>query len=200
MKSSIRPFLLMLLMAAFTIPTAVAQKARAWNLDKSHASVNFSIDHFFTAVTGKFKKFDGTFHFDPKNLSGSSATFTIQVASVDTDEEDRDEHLQSEDFFNASKYPTIKFVSTKFEKKSDKEYTVTGNMTMRGTTKEISFPLKVKGVMDNPWKDGYEILGIEINTALDRTDFGVGTGSWAATSVVADEVDIHISMELDSEK
>ncbi|GAB5539997.1 MAG: YceI family protein [Salibacteraceae bacterium] len=177
-----------------------AQSAKSWNLDKSHASVVFTIDHFFTGVTGKFKKFDGTFNFDPENLKGSKATFTIQVASVDTDNEDRDSHLQSEDFFAAEQYPTIKFESTSFSKTGDNQYMVKGNLTMRGETKPIDFPMTIKGVMDNPWKEGSVIMGVEINSTLDRTNWGVGTGNWAATSVVSDEVEFSISMELDGKK
>jgi polyisoprenoid-binding protein YceI len=177
-----------------------AQTAKEWKLDKSHASVRFSIDHFFTGVTGKFKKFDGTFNFDPANLKGSSASFTIDVTSVDTDEEDRDGHLQSEDFFNAAAHPNIAFKSTSIEKKGENQYIVNGDLTMRGTTKKVALPMTVKGVIDNPWKEGSLIMGIEMETTLDRTDYGVGTGSWAATSVVGDEVEIEISMELDSTK
>ncbi len=177
-----------------------AQKAKKWNVDKSHASVNFSVNHFFSAVTGKFKDFSGDITFAPDDLEGSKVSFTFQTKSVDTDEDERDKHLQSEDFFAAEKFPTITFVSNKFVKKSDKLYEVVGKLTMRGTSKEIALPLTITGRMDNPWKKGYEILGISINTTLDRTDYGVGTGSLAATAIVGDEVRISISMELDAEK
>ena len=178
--------------------TLQAQNAKKWNVDKSHASVNFSINHFFSAVTGKFKDFSGDVVFEPTDLKGSKVNFEIVVSSINTDDEERDSHLQSDDFFNAKKYSTIKFVSTGFKKVSDTEYTVTGKLTMRGVTKTITLPLVVAGRMTNPWKEGYEILGVSIKTNLDRTDFGVGTGSWAATSVVGDEVTISISMELDA--
>jgi len=71
---------------------------------------------------------------------------------------------------------------------------------MRGVTKNVELPLKITGRMDNPWKEGYEILGISIDTTLNRTDYGIGTGSWAATAVVSDDVAVNISMELDSQK
>ena len=180
--------------------SAHAQKAKKWNVDKSHASVNFSINHFFSAVTGKFKDFDGDITFDPNDMEGSKASFTIEVASINTDDPDRDKHLQSDDFLAAEKYTTITFVATSFTKTEDNMYDVMGKFTMRGVTKEVTLPLKITGRMDNPWKKGYEILGISISTALDRTAYGVGTGSWAATAIVGDEVTINISMELDSEK
>lgn len=200
MKLSFRSLTLGLLFIGATALSIHAQEAKQWGIDKSHSSINFSIDHFFTSVQGEFHEFDGNIHFDPENLGGSSAEFTIQVASVDTDEPDRDDHLQTPDFFNAEKYPTISFKSTKFEKKSDKEFKISGKLTMRGITKDIAFNLKVKGRVDNPWQEGREIMGVEIETELDRTDFEVGTGSWAATSVVSDEVEIEIHMEIDSEK
>tara|TARA_R110002050_G_scaffold33007_2_gene84470 strand:- start:59664 stop:60266 length:603 start_codon:yes stop_codon:yes gene_type:complete len=198
MKKGFKSIGLGLILVFASSLTLQAQKAKNWNVDKSHASVNFSIDHFFSAVTGKFKNFSGDVVFDPSDLKGSKVSFEIQVNSISTDDEERDHHLQSEDFFAAEKYPTIKFVSTGFTKVSDNEFTVTGKLTMRGVTKTITLPLKVTGRMANPWKEGYEILGVSIKTALDRTDYEVGTGSWAATSVVGDEVTISISMELDA--
>ena len=183
-----------------SIASATAQSAKQWNIDKSHASVQFSIDHFFSSVPGKFKEFDGEINFDPNDLKGSKAVFTIDVRSVDTDEADRDGHLQSKDFFNAEKWPEMKFVSTRFEKKSDKDYIVHGKLTLRDVTKEVALPLTIKGRVDNPWKEGYEILGIKIDTSINRTDYGVGSGSWAATAVVSDEVEIEISMELDAKE
>ena len=179
---------------------ASAQKAKTWNIDKSHASVRFGINHFFSEVSGKFKSFDGDIQFSPDNLTNSSVSFKIDVASVDTDEADRDEHLKSADFFNATEYPSITFQSTEFKKIEQSNYKVIGNLTMRGVTKNVELPLKITGRMDNPWKEGYEILGISIDTALNRTDYGIGTGSWAATAVVSDDVAVNISMELDSQK
>ncbi|MEQ9188846.1 MAG: YceI family protein [Cryomorphaceae bacterium] len=188
-----------LLFLGFTASVA-AQTAKQWNIDKSHASIQFSIDHFFSSVPGKFKKFDGEIYFDPSNLQGSKAVFTIDVRSVDTDEPKRDNHLQSVDFFNAEQWPEITFVSSRFEHASGKNYMVYGSLTIHDITKEIALPLTIKGRMDNPWKDGYEILGIKIETEINRTDYGVGTGSWAATAVVSDEVEIEINMELDAKK
>lgn len=183
-----------------SIAFAYAQEAKLWNIDKSHASIQFSVDHFFSAVPGKFRDFDGEIRFDPANLKGSKVNFSIDVKSVDTDEADRDEHLQSADFFHAEKWPTMKFTSTSFTKKSDNQYDVKGKLTIRDVTKEVTLPLEVKGRMDNPWKEGYEILGIAINTEINRTEYGVGSGSWAATAVVGDDVDVSISMELDAKK
>lgn len=176
--------------------TTNAQDATMWKLDKAHTSVNFSINHFFSSVTGKFKSFDGNFYFDPANLQGSKADFTIEVKSVNTDDTKRDDHLQSPDFFDAKKYPNITFKSTKIEKKSEKEFLVYGKLTIKNNTKDVALPLKVTGQMEHPMMKGTIILGLVIDTKINRTDFGVGTGNWAATMVVGDEVRIHIPMEL----
>lgn len=192
--------LVVLLAVLFNLKSVKAQEAKEWKIDKAHASVNFSVNHFFSAVTGNFKEYEGTINFDPDNLKKSKVIFTTKVSSINTDNVERDNHLQSEDFFAAEKFPAITFESFKFEKVSDTEYSVYGKLTMRGVSKNIKLPLTITGTMDNPWKDGAIIMGISISTTLNRTDFGIGTGSWAATSIVGDEVKVNINMELDGKK
>ncbi|MBT9484124.1 YceI family protein [Sediminibacterium sp.] len=182
------------------LTTSTAQSATQWKLDKSHTSVNFSINHFFSAVTGKFSNFDGSFNFDPNNVAESKADFTIAVKSVNTDDGKRDKHLQSGDFFNASEFPNISFKSTKIEKKNNKEFLVHGQLTIRDKTKDVVLPLKITGEMEHPMMKGTIILGLASNLKINRTEYGVGTGSWAATMVVGDEVDINIHMELNRKK
>jgi polyisoprenoid-binding protein YceI len=176
------------------------QDAKEWKVDKTHASVNFSINHFFSEVTGKFQDFDGAINFDKENLKASKAEFTIQIKSVDTDEADRDGHLQSADFFDAATYPTMKFVSSSFKKVDDSNYMIAGKMTIKDVTKAIELPMKITGMMDNPWSEGKVILGVKIETSINRTEYGIGTGSWAATAVVGDDVAVKVVMELDGAK
>lgn len=182
------------------LTTSTAQSATQWKLDKSHTSVNFSINHFFSAVTGKFSNFDGAFNFDPNNVAESKTDFTIAVKSVNTDDGKRDKHLQSGDFFNANEFPNISFKSTKIEKKNNKEFLVHGQLTIRDKTKDVVLPLKITGEMEHPMMKGTIILGLASNLKINRTEYGVGTGSWAATMVVGDEVDINIHMELNRKK
>ncbi|MEX0811674.1 MAG: YceI family protein [Chitinophagales bacterium] len=200
MNSRIKNLGLAVLLTVFVAFSVNAQKATKWEIDKAHTSVNFSVGHFFSTVTGKFKDFEGEFHFDPDNLKASSAEFTVFIKSVDTDNEKRDNHLQSKDFFDAETYPKMTFKSTKFEKKSDKEYIVHGELTIKDVTKKVSIPLKITGQMEHPMMKGTLILGVDIKTSINRTDYGVGTGDWAATMVVGDEVEIHIPMELNRKK
>jgi len=174
----------------------MAQDANQWMLDKDHTSVNFDISHFFSTVNGSFEEFDGTFYFDPDNLDRSKFTFTILVNSIYTNNEKRDNHLKSDDFFNASKYPNIKFESAGFEKKSGKNYVVNGNLTIKDITKKVSIPFEYKGEMNHPMMEGTKILGLQFNTEIDRTYFKVGVGDWASDMVVGDTADVTINMEL----
>lgn len=200
MKKIILSISLSLFAIILGFTSSTAQSATQWKLDKSHTSVNFSINHFFSAVTGKFSNFDGAFNFDPNNVAESKADFTIAVKSVNTDDSKRDKHLQSGDFFNASEFPNISFKSTKIEKKNNKEFLVHGQLTIRDKTKDVVLPLKITGEMEHPMMKGTIILGLASNLKINRTEYGVGTGSWAATMVVGDEVDINIHMELNRKK
>lgn len=201
MKSNFKKFSIVLaLVFVFSISSIKAQAAKVWNVDKSHSSINFSIKHFFSTVTGKFKKFDGTVKFDAKDLKNSSVEFSIPISGVDTDDEDRDGHLQSADFFDAKNYPNMTFKSTKIVKVSDKEFVAHGKLKIRKTTKEIKLPFKITGEIEHPMKKGTVLMGISAEKKINRTEFGVGTGSFAATAVVGDEVDIKIFMELTRKK
>lgn len=180
--------------------TITFAQAKEWSIDKSHSAVRFEVKHLVSMTPGQFEDFSGHIHFDPKKLDKSKVEFTIQVGSINTDNEKRDGHLKSPDFFNVEKYPTIEFNSSKFEKKGDNLYHVTGKLTMTGTTKEVTLPLKITGLVDNPWKKGNVIMGVSIETTLKRSDYGVGKGDWASDKVIGDEVKIDIQMELDAEK
>lgn len=189
--------LVIVLGIAFGMPNfAQAQKANQWVLDKDHTSVNFDISHFFSTVNGSFQEFDGTFYFDPTNLKGSNFTFSIPVNSVYTNNQKRDNHLKSEEFFDASKYPNIKFESTGFEKKSNKNYVVNGNLTVKDVTKKVSIPFEYKGEMNHPMMKGTKILGLQFTTPIDRTDYKVGVGDWASDMVVGETAEVTINMEL----
>ncbi len=200
MFSTIKSMVFAVAITALSTLSVNAQDATMWKTDKPHTSVNFSVTHFFSSVPGKFTDYDGMIHFDPNNLKGSKADFSISINSVDTDDAKRDNHLKSKDFFDAETYPKMSFSSTKFEKKSNKEYLVHGKLTIKGVTKDVVLPMKITGEMEHPMMKGTIILGVEIETSIDRTEFGVGTGDWAATMVVGDEVLIHIPMELNRMK
>lgn len=200
MYSAIKKIAFAVLSITLSVFSVNAQNAAMWKVDKAHTSVNFSVNHFFSSVTGKFTSFEGNINFDPANLQGSSVNFTIPVKSVNTDDSKRDKHLQSDAFFDANTYPDMTFTSTKFEKKSEKDYVAYGKLTIRNISKDIALPFKITGQMEHPMMKGTIILGLASTMKINRNDYGVGTGSWATTMVVGDNVDININMELNRMK
>lgn len=187
--------------SAFTITEPAAEEttnATAWNIDKAHSNLNFSVTHFFTPVNGKFHDYNAEIYFDPNNLGESSVNVEVMVNSVDTNNEKRDGHLQSADFFNAEEFPTMTFSSDRITSEGDNQFVAHGTLTIKDVTKEIELPFTLLGVQDNPMKEGTKVAGIKGSLNIDRTDFDVGVGDWAATAVVGDEVDISFALELNS--
>ena len=174
--------------------TTINAQAPEWSIDENHTSISFEVNHFFTPVAGSFKKFDGKLNFDSDNLAGSNASFTVEVASVETDNEKRNNHLLTGDFFDAKKFPEMNFASTSFSKDGD-NIILNGKLTIRDITKEVSVPVKVLGIGEHPMKKGKLITAMRAEFAINRNDYGVGTGSWAATAVVGDEVNISVLLE-----
>lgn len=180
----------------------LAGPAKSWNLDKVHSSVNYSIKHFFTPTPGKFDDFAITINFDPNDLENSSLDVVIQVASINTGNDKRDGHLKTADFFEAEKYPTITFKSNKIMAKGDNKFVAQGKLKIKETEKDIELPFTLLGVKQLPEEMSKamggikEVAGFKATYTLDRNDYDVGTGSWAATVVIGDEVTIDISVEV----
>ena len=192
-KTFLRAVQVVLLVFLFSFTTSNLQ-APIWAIDTSHSKIGFEVNHFFTPVVGYFNDYKGELNFDPSDLNGSSVNFVVNVASVKTDSEKRDNHLQSGDFFDAEKFPEMKFSSTSFSK-TDDGYIAKGELTIKETTKSIEIPFKVLGLGNHPMKSGTLMLGIKGEFTINRNDYGVGTGSWAATAVVGEEVTIKIIIE-----
>lgn len=185
--------------AAFTTVENETADATSWQIDKAHSAINFTINHFFTPVDGTFNNYSATVNFDPANLEESSIDVTIPVSSVNTRNERRDNHLMSEDFFNASQWPNIRFVSNEIVEDGDGGYIARGEMTIRDVTRDMDLPFELLGVMDHPMQENTRVAGIRASTELMRNDFGVGTGDWAATAVVGNKVNILLNLELTTE-
>lgn len=177
---------------------ALVEDAPQWRVDPPHSSVNFSVRHFFTPTTGKFKDFEAKVHFAPDNLAGSSVEFVIDVNSVDTDNEKRDGHLKTADFFETEKFPNISFKSTEFIDKGDGLYHVKGNLTIKDVTKEVEIPVNFLGVQDNPMREGAKVGGFQLTHTILRNDYGVGTGDYISDAVIGNEVNIDIFVEVHS--
>ena len=175
--------------------------ATPWTIDTSHSAINFSIRHFFTPVNGLFDEYDAEVYFDPANLEGSSISVTIPVTSINTRNERRDGHLQSEDFFNAETWPSMQFVSSEVVAgEGENEFIAKGELTIRDVTEPFELPFRLLGVMDHPFQENMLVAGIVSEFQLLRNDFGVGTGDWAATAVVGDEVNVRLNLELTASK
>ena len=173
-------------------------RSTEWQIDRAHSAINFTINHFFTPVDGTFEDYEATVMFNPEDLEGSMLDVTIPVASVNTRNDRRDGHLQSEDFFNVEQWPNISFVSHSIESRGDNQFVAIGELTIRDVTRDFELPFTLQGVMDHPMQENMRVAGIIADAELMRTDFGVGVGDWAATAVVGDKVNIRLNLELTS--
>jgi polyisoprenoid-binding protein YceI len=151
--------------------TAVATAVRTYDIDKAHSEVTFQVRHLLTKVRGRFADFAGVIDFNPDALDESSVKLTINAASIDTNQPDRDAHLRSADFFAADTFPTLTFQSTKIVPRAHGEYEVTGDLAIHGVTKTVTVPVSYLGVAKDPW--GNEKAGFEAEAVLDRRDFGL---------------------------
>lgn len=163
-----------------------------WLADKAHAKIGFTVTHMMVSdVEGWFKAFDAKVTSSKADFSDAVAEMTADVNSINTDNEQRDKHLKSADFFDAAKYPNITFLSKTFKKVNDNNYKVTGNLTMHGITKTIELNAVCRlGV--NP-KSKQAIAGFKITGILKRSDFGIGTSMPSA--LISDEVSVVVNAE-----
>ena len=185
------------LIALALIVASTTAMAADWNLDKSHLSVNFSVKHLMVStVRGSFTDFDGTASFDAKDLSTLKTSFTAQVASVNTDDAKRDGHLKSPDFFDAEKFPTLTFVSKSAKQTAPSKASLTGDLTIRGVTKEVTFDVEGFGEeMTTPW--GVIAVGGTATTTINRQDFGVSWNKDLDKGGVVAGNDVKIMVELE---
>jgi polyisoprenoid-binding protein YceI len=165
-----------------------------YDIDPVHSWVGFSIRHFFTQVPGFFSKVKGTFTIDRTNLENSSVESVIDVASVTTSSALRDEHLRSETYFDANQYPTMNFKSKTWKKTGTDTFAVTGELTIRGVTKEVA--LTVTSLGFGPGMQGAFLSGWELKTVIDRRDYGITAGQ----GPLGNEVSIAINIEADLRK
>ena len=166
----------------------------AYDFDKNHASIGFRAKHMgLVDVPGFFRDFTGTINYDAKDVSKSSVEFTAKMTSVDTGVANRDNHLRTADFFEVEKFPEMTFKSTKVEKKG-KQLMITGDLTMKGVTKQISFPFNIIGFI--PGERGTR-MGATAETSINRKDFGVNYDSKLpnGTPTVSDVININLQIE-----
>lgn len=170
--------------------------ATKWDFDLSHSSINFHVRHLMVSkVHGRFAAWSGTLELDEQDLTRSRFDVTIDASSIETKEDKRDAHLRSADFLDVEKYPSITFTSKRIEKDGD-DYKVTGDITIRGVTKEVVLDVEGTGeAVKDPW--GGTRTGFSAKAKLNRKDFGL---TWnvaleAGGFVVGDKLEITIEIE-----
>jgi polyisoprenoid-binding protein YceI len=167
-----------------------------WNLDASHSHAGFSVRHLMISnVRGEFRQLSGTLQYDAANVEKSVVSVTIQAASIDTREPNRDAHLKSADFFETEKYPELTFNSTAWQHKNDDELLIKGNLTMHGVTREVVLTAERTPEMKDPW--GGTRVGFTGKTKINRKDFGLhyNAALEAGGVVVGEEVTISLEAE-----
>lgn len=168
-----------------------------WKLDTSHSQVHFTVKHLMISnVRGSFGTFDGTFTIDEQNLANSRVEGSIETASIDTNEAQRDAHLKSADFFDVETYPTMTFRSTRIAAVDDDEYEVTGDLTIRDTTQPVTFKVTDEGTARDPW--GNERRAFSADATINRKDFGLNWNVALETGgvLVGEKVKIHAEVEI----
>lgn len=168
-----------------------------YKIDAAHSEINFKVKHLMiTNVTGNFTQFDATMEAAADDFSDAKISFEADVNSINTNNEQRDGHLKSDDFFNAEQFPKLTFVSSGLQKKSDSEYALTGDLTIRNITKTVTLDVEFGGTMTDTW--GQQKAGFEINGKINRKDFDL---KWTATTeaggiVVSDEVKLQLAVQM----
>lgn len=168
-----------------------------WKADPGHSVVEFSVKHLMiTTVRGRFKEFDITLTGEPEDLTNASVDVSIDAASIDTHQPDRDAHLKSADLFDVANHPKITFKSTKIVKTGDNEYDVTGDLTIRGTTRPVTLKVQYEGSGKDPW-GGYR-ASFSATGKIDRTAFGVSWNAPLETGgvLVSNEVKLNFEIQL----
>ena len=188
----------MALLGAVALARPAVAETTEWTLDGTHSRVGFSVSHMVvSSVSGRFKQFTGKVELDEANLTKSQVDISIKTESIDTDDAKRDEHLRSPDFFDAKKFPTLTFKSTKIAKVGGKKYKLTGDLTLHGVTKNVTLDAEISDAVKNPW--GKMVRSVKLGGKIKRGDFDL---KWnkaleAGGVLVGDDVTLDIQVEVD---
>ncbi len=177
---------------ALVVMLAGTATAATWQIDTTHSTLTFKIRHMLSKTAGQFTDWSGTIEAGD-DLTKGSVNIEIQAASIDTRNEDRDNHLRSPDFFDVENHPTITFTSTKVEKDGD-NFVLHGDLTMVGVTKQVEIPFEFHGTATDPW--GNTKAGFSGSTTIDRKDFGIvwNKNLDQGGVLLGDEVEIQIDL------
>ena len=167
-----------------------------WKIDPTHSEIQFKVKHLvISTVTGSFNTFDGSVETEDDDFAGADVRFEADINSITTNNEQRDGHLKSDDFFNAEKFPKLTFESASFEKTGDDTYKMAGNLTIRDVTKKITLDVVYGGTVVDPY--GQTKAGFEVTGTINRKEYGL---SWSAVTeagnlVVADNVKLIMNVQ-----
>ncbi len=188
-----RAFVLFGLVMSMTLVQSV--HAKEYKVDSSHSSVSFMVRHLVSKVVGNFKEFDGSLSFDPKKPEDTKVNASVQTSSINTENKKRDDHLQSDDFFSAKKFPKLTFVSSKITPTEKNKYQMVGDLTIRGVKKPVTFDVEYLGEAKDPW--GGTRAGFTATTKINRKDFGMVWNKALDNGgvVLSDEVEINVNFE-----
>jgi polyisoprenoid-binding protein YceI len=168
----------------------------SWEIDASHSHAAFSVRHMMVStVRGRFNVMRGHLHIDEQQPSNSWVDAEVDAASIDTHDEKRDAHLRSADFFEVDIYPTITFKSTRIEHLGGQEYKVTGDLTMHGVTRQVTFDAEYSGQSNMM---GVQRAGLSAKTRINRKDFGLGWGAVVEAGAVAVSENVAIEIDLEA--
>lgn len=190
-------FILSIFLAVLLSSTLVfSQTAHDYKIDTSHSAISFIVKHLgLSKVRGNFESFSGTLTWDQEKAKNSTFTGIVKVATIKTGIEKRDSHLKSNDFFNASEFPTITLESKNISKNEDGSFNVKANLTIKDVTKKIEFPLNFIGETEGPY--GKKRIALEANFSINRFDYGIEWKNKLAngTLIVSDKVDIILEIQ-----
>lgn len=151
-----------------------------WKLDPSHSEIQFKVKHLMIAsVTGSFTSFDATVKTQGDDFTTAKVHFTAAIDSISTNNEQRDAHLRTNDFFDASTHPHLTFESSRLEKLDDENYKLYGTLTMRGVSRDVVLNVEHGGITQDPW--GNTRTGFSVTGKIDRQDFGISFGAVTET-------------------
>ncbi|MEM9544863.1 MAG: YceI family protein [Bacteroidota bacterium] len=169
----------------------------SWAIDPAHSEIHFKVKHMtVSTVTGAFNEFEGMISSENEDFSDAEISFSAEVASISTNNAQRDEHLKSDDFFNAAKYPKLTFKSSSFTRNADGEYSLVGDLTIRDNTHEVMLDVEYNGTAVDPY--GQTKAGFEISGKINRKEYGLkwGAVTEAGGVVVSDQVKLVMNVQL----
>lgn len=162
--------------------------ARTWNVDAAHGTLTFTNTYQGVEYTGRFRRFDAVIDYDPNDLAHAKFDVTVDITSLDTQNDERDQAALGADFFDTAKFPKAHFVTTAFRKAADGKVLADGVLTLRGVSKPVALTVLFK-----PNGNG---ATLDVMAQLKRLDFGIGAGQWADTSMIGDGVTVHARLQL----